>query len=690
MNDLEKKEQTTEQTKVQMEIVQHSASVTQHNSASEVVDSLMSNFDDMLNITSQYAKLVIEYEKVGGKGVAEDAQKLVNDMRESFEAAKQQIQQIGIPLKEALNADNKEISDAAGEIQADLEKKIEGITGVSQELDKAVSNIALAQDALNAEGMIPGVMKDGTSPYDISMLNSDTGINNYILVIKSVVQITKQYTKIEPSRYTDYHNSGQFERDQAQRFKALNSLIKNIVNAIRPIINNLMPYVSCVTATIKYLAASRKANGYAINHAVKDSMMNFFRKVSGILQDSINNAKTIIAKTIQFAIDIAYNSTKRSHILIDCLTFGAHSYLNMIAAKKADKLKNSIGNDAAQIDNNNGGTMSIQVLEYTTFYKFQMRMDELSLKLQRTDEKAYWKDIHDSAWKDGKSPVEHVISAFVYAKEKTSLENIKRCVNTKSAELDQILKDKKQEIEDSIKSAGAAIKNFPGSVAKKVVDGINTLRADALVNEARLYARMAETHVNTMHMYENKYQKLYSADIEIQSQMEKIRETLAKLSPDYEGPKYLPKPYDASAMIAARDALYAQFKSHDITIKQFAEAAKALEADYKKEEKNFKKFETEKAAIINSLQAKIELLGAKHALFENRMNKVAAKCIKEEERTNNIINDLINKRINKAAELNTQRDYNPIDNVEANVPHENKQGDGDISDNFTDETFEMA
>lgn len=65
---------------------------------------------------------------------------------------------------------------------------------------------------------------------------------------------------------------------------------------------------------------------------------------------------------------------------------------------------------------------------------------------------------------------------------------------------------------------------------------------------------------------------------------------------------------------------------------------------------------------------------------------VAAKCIKEEERTNNIINDRINKRFNKAAELNTQRDYTPIDNVEATVPHENKLGDGD---NFTDETFGM-
>lgn len=135
----------------QMDMAQHSA--TQPDYASEVVDSLMNNFNGLLNMTNQFVIFVTEYKKVGYKGVTVDAQKLVNNIQESLEAAKQHMRQNGILPEEAFNADNKEISDAAREIQADLEKKIEGIKGVSQELNKAVPNIVLAQNALIAEGM---------------------------------------------------------------------------------------------------------------------------------------------------------------------------------------------------------------------------------------------------------------------------------------------------------------------------------------------------------------------------------------------------------------------------------------------------------------------------------------------------------------------------------------------------------
>lgn len=620
-------------------------------------------------------------------------EKLQDDLDAAVEAAERDIEEQEEALETALASEDEEIRKAAKEIQDDMEQAAEELKDLSENLEQAYVDIELAEATLNALDLAPDAVQEALA--EDYVLDNGAGRAG---AVSSAAQIAKacfdeqadtdktDKKEINDPHFTDYYTKGGFERDQAQKFKALNSLKKDIVNALRPVVNNLTPYISCAMATTSYLAASAKAEKYAINHAVKDSMMNSFRKVSSIFHECIENAKNIISKAGQFAKDIAHSGLKHGNMLLDRLTLGAHSYLKLLSAQKVDRLKNSIGNDTAEIDNHNGGTMSIDVLEYTPFEKFQMRMDELSSKLHRTDEKAYWKEVHDQTWKNGKSPVEHVIDAFVLAREKTSFENIKKCINEKSAELKQRLEDKRKAITNSVKAANTAVKNFPRNMAKKTVDGINTLRADALVNEARFYAKMADTHVQTMNMYENKYQKLYNADMEIQSQMEKIRETLAKLSPDYEARKYIPKPYDSSAMIAARDALYAQFKSHDITIKQFAEASKALEADWKKEEVNFTKSEMEKAAVFNSLLKNIELLKTKHTLFEKRMDMVAAKCIREEEKVNGIINDHINKRFDKASELNTQRDYNQLDNVQANVPH----GDNDNSDNLSDEAFGMA
>lgn len=610
-------------------------------------------------------------------------EQLRKDLDAVGDAAEQDIEEKEKNLEAALTSENPEIKKDAEEIQDNVEQTAEKLKELSEDLGQAYNDIKDTEDVLETLDLAPDAVRESIEGNVL-----DNGTGGRAGAVSSAAQIAAYFDKngLNDPHFTDYYTNGGFERDQAQKFKALNSLKKNFVNAMRPVVNNLTPYISCATATTSYLAASAKAERYAINYAVKDSMMNSFRKISNILHESIENAKNVISKTRQFAKDIARSGLKHGNMLLDRLTLGAHSYLNLLSAQKTDKLKNSIGNDTTEIDNNNGGTMSIDVLEYTPFEKFQMRMNEMSSKLHNTDEQAYWKEVHDQTWKNGKSPVEHVIDAFVSAREKTSFENIKKCINEKSTELKQKLEDKKQAIVSSVKAADAAVKNFPRNIAKKTVDGINTLRANTLVNEARLYAKMADTHVQTMNIYENKYQKLYAADMEIQSQMEKIRETLAKLSPDYEAKKYIPKPYDSSAMIAAGNALYAQFQSNDITIGQFAKAFNALNADWKKEEGNFTEAERKKAAIFDALQKKLAVLDAKHGLFKNRMDMVAAKCLREEEKANNIINNHINSRFDKASELNTQRDYNQLDNVSANVPH----GNNDNSDSFSDEAFDMA